>query len=206
MVQWVPGYIFPLSVCAFTSRAQLAVLCVQSRAHPKAHRNPGVSVRMDLAHLNSFYLQCSCWEKPNQILWCVLRSCKCDKTPTSAGSAELWGWCTSHLELANKTNDQELISPNVEFYKEFILHIIFTLCLITYTLLHSLSPAFTSPAQDKEKVFVFRKNVLKKTPALPCSLIQAEFTLSFLWQPHFARHRHLAGVFIMTLIIRIDTC
>lgn len=41
----------------------------------------------------------------------------------------LWGSCTFHLELANQTNDWELISPNVELDKEYILHIIFTLSL-----------------------------------------------------------------------------
>lgn len=56
---------------------------VPAKAHPKTHRNPRVPVRMDLAHLNSLYLQCSCWEKPNQLIWFVLRSCSqqpCDKT------------------------------------------------------------------------------------------------------------------------------
>lgn len=117
MVQWVPGYIFTLSVCAFTSRAQPGVLCVLGRAHPKAHRNPSVSVRM---HLNSIYLQCSCWEKPNQILWCVLRSCSqqpCDKKSQhlqgllscGAGAPPTWSLQTkqmtknSSLQMWNST-------------------------------------------------------------------------------------------------------
>lgn len=206
MVQWVPEYIFPL--CAFKNRAHLTVLCVPGSPNQGTPQDSQKSMFLwGWAWLTWTPFTSNAPAGGSQInLFGVSLGAAVNSLVTKPNICRVWwGWslCSFHLELANETSDRELISPYVEFCKELLLHFIFTLSFISYTLLRSLS--LQAQLRIKIRCLSLGKHNKKKSPALPCSLIQAEFTLSFLWQPHFARHRHLAGVFIMTLIIRIDT-
>lgn len=98
---------------------------VPAKAHPKTHRNPFIPVRMDLAH-------CAPAGRSQTNSFCVSLGAAASSLVSKPNILRvwlLWGSCTFHLELANQTNDWELISPNVELDKEYILHIIFTLSL-----------------------------------------------------------------------------